>query len=84
MNNPRQKKIEDNIGIIGKSELQTKLFRNGISSRSLIKILNLETGIHFTPQEINTALDQRLVNFIQDKAKDLISNSTKVQDVNSK
>tara|TARA_E500000178_G_C16598709_1_gene563677 strand:+ start:154 stop:390 length:237 start_codon:yes stop_codon:yes gene_type:complete len=77
MNNPRQKKIEENIGILGKSELQTKLFQSGVSTRYLIKLLNIETEIHFTPQEINTALDQRLVNFIQGKAEALISNSTK-------
>ena len=77
MNNPRQKKIEENIGILGKSELQTKLFQSGVSTRYLIKLLNVETQIHFTPQEINTALDQRLVNFIQNKAESLISNSNK-------
>lgn len=77
MNNPRQKKIEENIGILGKSELQTKLFQSGVSTRYLIKLLNIETQIHFTPQEINTALDQRLVNFIQNKAESLISNPKK-------
>tara|TARA_Y100000816_G_scaffold290101_1_gene278023 strand:- start:1444 stop:1680 length:237 start_codon:yes stop_codon:yes gene_type:complete len=77
MNNPRQKKIEENIGILGKSELQTKLFQSGVSTRYLIKLLSVETQIHFTPQEINTALDQRLVNFIQNKAESLISNSKK-------